>query len=102
MRQFLRLTDGHVGLYSGVYRRSGFWLEGARNSEEAELLSPRRSLLLPLEFVVPAFAIFSTLRLKRVFTSGEMAMFRLSKLVVLGLAMWMLAAPEAKAGTGFQ
>jgi len=29
-------------------------------------------------------------------------MFRLSKLVVLGLAMWMLAAPEAKAGTGFQ
>jgi len=29
-------------------------------------------------------------------------MFRSSKLVVLGLAMWMLAAPEAKAGTGFQ
>jgi hypothetical protein len=30
-----------------------FWLEGARNSEEAELLSPRRKLL-PLEFAVPA------------------------------------------------
>jgi hypothetical protein len=31
-----------------------FWLEGARNSEEAELLSPRRVLLVPLEFVAPA------------------------------------------------
>jgi hypothetical protein len=57
MRQFLRLTHGRFGLYSGVYFTSGFWLEGARNSEEAELLSPRRSLLLPLEFVVPAFVI---------------------------------------------
>ena len=28
-------------------------------------------------------------------------MFRLSKLVVLGLAVWLLAAQEAKAGTGF-
>ncbi len=31
-----------------------FWLEGARNSEEAELLSPRRKLFVPLEFAVPA------------------------------------------------
>ena len=29
-------------------------------------------------------------------------MFRLGKLVVLGLAMWMLVAQEAKAGVGFQ
>jgi hypothetical protein len=36
------------------------------------------------------------------FTSGEMAMFRLSKWVVLGLAVWMWAAQEAKAGVGFQ
>src|SRR5258708_12304911 len=30
LRQFLRLTDGRFGLYSGVYCRSGFWLEGPR------------------------------------------------------------------------
>jgi len=29
-------------------------------------------------------------------------MFRLGKWVVLGLAMWMLVAQEAKAGVGFQ
>src|SRR6266446_5637717 len=34
-------------------------------------------------------------------TSGEITMFRLSKWVVLGLAVWMLAAQEAKAGVGF-
>lgn len=48
------LTGRNFGLYSGV---AGFWLEGARDSEKAEVLSPRRSLLLPLEFVVPAFVI---------------------------------------------
>jgi hypothetical protein len=61
---FLPLTDGHFGLYSGVYLVAGFWLEGAQDSEEAELLSPRRSLLLPLEFVVPACKeFFSSTRL---------------------------------------
>src|SRR5229473_1419695 len=34
-------------------------------------------------------------------TSGEITMFRLGKWVVLGLAMWMLAAQEANAGIGF-
>ena len=94
---------GASGYTQAFTLRSGFWLEGARNSEEAELLSPRRSLLLPLEFVVPAFAIlFSTPLLNLAFTPGEMAMFRLGKWVVLGLAVWMLAAQEAKAGVGFQ
>src|SRR5882762_5608178 len=35
------------------------------------------------------------------FTSGEITMFRLSKWVVLGLVVLMLAAREAKAGVGF-
>src|ERR1019366_1306402 len=35
---------------------TSFWIlaEGARNSEEAELLSPPESAACPLEFVVPA------------------------------------------------
>jgi hypothetical protein len=33
-------------------RLTGFWLEGARSSEEAELVSPRSALLVPLELVV--------------------------------------------------
>ncbi len=32
---------------------TGFWLEGARNSEEAELLLSRRALLTPLGIVFP-------------------------------------------------
>jgi regulator of replication initiation timing len=35
-------------------------------------------------------------------TPGEMAMVRLGKWMVLGLAVWVLAAQEARAGIGFQ
>src|ERR1700676_446705 len=50
----------------------------------------------------PPLQSFSTPLLNLVFTLGEMAMFRLSKWVVLGLAVWMWATQEAKAGIGFQ
>jgi len=58
-----------------------------------------------LEFVVPACnkSCFST-QVKLAFTLGEITMtrFRLGKWVVVGLAVCVLAAQEAKAGIGFQ
>ncbi len=42
---------GYTQAFNSV---TGFWIEGARSSEEAELLSPRSSLCVPLELVVPA------------------------------------------------
>jgi hypothetical protein len=67
------------------------------------LLLPQRALLVPLEFVVPARnkSCSSLLLLNLRSPGGEMAMFRLSKWVVLGLAVWMLAVQEAKASVGF-
>src|SRR5216683_1130468 len=77
---------------------------GPGNSEEADLAVAAKSaahppgvrgsrlqqiLLVPTS-VEPAF------------TSGEITMFRIGKWVVFGLAVWMLAAQEAKAGVGFQ
>src|SRR6266404_6266804 len=76
---------------------------GPGNSEEAELAvaatsaacppgvrgSRLQQILLVETSVEPAV------------TSGEITMFRLGKWVVLGLALWMLAAQEAKAGVGF-
>src|ERR1700693_2059422 len=77
---------------------------GPRNSEEAEVLSPRRSLLLPLGFVVSRLQgiLLVESSVEAAFTSGEITMFRLGKWVVLGLAVWVLAAQEARAGIGFQ
>jgi hypothetical protein len=55
MRQFLRLTGGRFGLYSGVYISSGFWLEGARKFGGGGTCCGRNERCLsPLEFVVPA------------------------------------------------
>src|ERR1700675_674423 len=73
----------------GIRRRRNCCRRGDRS------FSPWSSWFPPLQS-------FSIPRLKLVFTSGEMAMFRLSKWVVFGLAVWMLAAREAKAGVGFQ
>jgi len=42
------------GYAEGVRLSYRIPLEGVRNSDEAELLSPRRTLFVPLEFVVPA------------------------------------------------
>src|SRR6202140_1567184 len=72
----------------GIRRRRNCCRRGDRS------FSPWSSWFPPLQS-------FSIPRLKLVFTSGEMAMFRLSKWVVFGLAGWMLAAREAKAGVGF-
>src|ERR1700704_5460997 len=76
---------------------------GPGNSEEAELAVAATSAACPpgvrgsrLQQILLVEA-----PVKPAFTSGEMAMFRLSKLVVLWLAGWLLAAQEAKAGTGF-
>src|ERR1700730_8282641 len=76
---------------------------GPGNSEEAELAvaatsaacppGVRRSRLQQILFV-PTFV-------EPAFTGGEMAMFRLGKWVVLGLAVWMLAVQDAKASVGF-
>lgn len=44
-------ASGYTQAFSSV---TGFWLEGARSSEEAELVSPQSALFVPLEFVVPA------------------------------------------------
>src|SRR5437868_1791932 len=76
---------------------------GPGNSEEAELAvaatsaacppgvrgSRLQQILLVDTFVEPAI------------TSGESTMFLLGKWLVFGLAVWMLAAQEAKAGVGF-
>jgi len=45
---------GASGYTQAFHSVTGFWLEGAQSSEEAELVSPRNALLVPLEFVVPA------------------------------------------------
>src|ERR1700682_5522375 len=76
---------------------------GPGNSEEAELAVAATSAACPpgvrgsrlqqillVESVEPAT------------TPGEMAMVRLGKRVVLGLAVWMLATRTARAGVGFQ
>jgi uncharacterized protein DUF3857 len=77
---------------------------GPGNSEEAELAVAATSAACPpgvrrsrLQQILLADTI-----VEPTFTPGEMAMFRLGKWVVLGLAVWMLAAQEAKAGIGFQ
>src|ERR1700682_2180612 len=77
---------------------------GPGNSEEAELAvaatsaacppgvrgSRLQQILLVDSSVEPAF------------TPGEIAMVRLDKWVVLGLAVWMFATGTARAGIGFQ
>src|SRR3982074_627597 len=72
---------------------------GPGNSEEAELAVAATSAACPpgvrgsrLQQILLVEA-----PVKPAFTSGEMAMFRLSKLVALGLAVWLLAAPGAAA-----
>src|ERR1700732_4604553 len=57
----------------------------------------------PLEFVVPACkeSCFSTSLLKQ-HLPWEITMFRLGQWMLLGLAVWVWAAQEAKAGIGFQ
>src|SRR6266403_1448969 len=77
---------------------------GPGNSEEAELAVAATSAACP-----PGVGGSRLQQILSVETSaepsfplGEMAMFRLSKWVVLGLAAWMLAVQEAKAGIGFQ
>jgi hypothetical protein len=52
---FLLLTEQHFRKILQAFTSvAEFWLEGAWNSEEAELVSPRRELVVPLEFAVPA------------------------------------------------
>jgi hypothetical protein len=83
---------------------TGFWLEGARNAEEAELLSPRSTLLVPCPVVPPQRIFVFHISIAPAFTLGEMTMtsFRLGKWIVVGFALCMLAAQPAKARVGFQ
>jgi hypothetical protein len=65
------IASGYTQAFTSV---TGFWLEGAPNSEEAELLSPRRALPVPLEFVVPALKriLFLDTSVERAFTWGDL------------------------------
>ena len=68
------------------------------------MLSPRSSLLVPLEFAVPACtrSCFSTLQLN-LHLPGGITMFRSGKwALVAAIGIWILGAQEAKAGIGFQ
>src|ERR1700686_4227045 len=77
---------------------------GAGNSEEAELAVAATSAACPPGVRCSRLQqiLLVETSVEPAFTSGEMAMFRFGKWVVLGLAVWMLAAQEAKAGVGFQ
>lgn len=44
-------ASGYTQAFNSV---TGFWIEGAQSSEEAELLSPRSALCVPPKLVVPA------------------------------------------------
>src|ERR1700687_5530445 len=76
---------------------------GPGNSEEAELAVAATSAACPpgvrrsrLQQI-----LFADTLVEPTFTPGGMAMFRLGKWVVLGLAVWMLAVQNAKASVGF-
>src|ERR1700676_1772871 len=76
---------------------------GPGNSEEAELAVAATSAACPpgvrrsrLQQI-----LFADTLVEPTFTPGGMAMFRLGKWVVLGLAVWMLAVQDAKASVGF-
>src|ERR1700674_2196973 len=73
----------------GIRRRRKCCRRGDRS------FSPWSSWFSPLQS-------FSTPLFEACIYSGEMTMFRIGKWVVLGLAVWILAAQEAKAGVGFQ
>jgi hypothetical protein len=67
-------------------------------------LSPWRALPVPLEFRISRLQRIGFLDTPagHAFTRGEMTMFRIGKWLVVGIAVCMLAAQEAKAGVGFQ
>jgi hypothetical protein len=51
----------------------GFWLEGARNWEEAELVSPQTALLGPLGFLFLGFVIPACSKVSLLNTSVALA-----------------------------
>src|SRR6202165_3744893 len=76
---------------------------GPGNSEEAELAVAATSAACPpgvRRSRLQQILLADTL-VEPTFTPGGMAMFRLGKWVVLGLAVWMLAVQDAKASVGF-
>src|SRR5260370_20243111 len=76
---------------------------GPGNSEEADLAVAAKSAAHPPGVCRSRLQqiLFVPTSVEPAFTWGEMAMFRLSKWLVLGLAVWMLAVQEAKASVGF-
>src|ERR1700681_4904424 len=76
---------------------------GPGNSEEAELAVAATSAACPAGARRSRLQqiLFADTLVEPTFTPGGMAMFRLGKWVVLGLAVWMLAVQDAKASVGF-
>jgi hypothetical protein len=69
------------------------------------MLWPRVALIAPFKFAIPpSLQIFRSLTISEPVITREhtMKLFRLGKLAVMGLAVCLLAAPQAKAGIGFQ
>jgi hypothetical protein len=100
------LTEGRFQLCSSVqfsYRilaRGGPEFGGGEIALAADLVTrPPAVRISRLQRI-----LFLDTSVEPALTPGEimMAMFRLGKWVVVGLAVWMLAAQEAKAGVGFQ